>query len=152
MRNARSRHGGWILAEAIASIVIASTIIFVMTTAQTNASQTNRLLLARQQCIAIAQAQLDSLTATGRPLDADAARQLGPTVTVEFRRRPGQGAWDGLTLVTAVATSPAGAITAKVELSRYVLEGNHSEGVSPTSLESNRSAGVSPASLERAQP
>ena len=116
------RRGGWILAEMIASVVIASAIIAVLATGQSNAAATNKLLLARQQCIAAAEAQLDALTATGRPLDAAANKQLWPAVKVELRRQAGQGAWSGLTLVTAVATAPAGEVKAKVELSRYVQE------------------------------
>ncbi len=59
--------------------------------------------------MAAAEAQLDSLTATGRPIDDTQLKRLWPDVEVVTDRTPGVAPWDGLELVRIAATGRAGA-------------------------------------------
>ena len=87
----------------------------------------NRRLLARQNCIAAAEAQLDSLAATGRPLPKGQAAELWPAVTFTIQREAGEGRWKGMDLLTVTAAAEvdpvadAGAAApVRVRLTRYV--------------------------------
>lgn len=80
----------------------------------------NRYQWARQQCVAAAQAQLDSLTARGILIEEQTCERLWPTVVMAVRRTPGAGQWHGLELVQVNATSQAGPRQVRVALARYV--------------------------------
>jgi hypothetical protein len=87
---------------------------------QASAARANGLMLARQACLLAAEAQLDSVAATGRALAADEAISLWPGVRVSVRREAGRGQWQGFTLVRAVAETRRLGASQRVELSRYV--------------------------------
>ena len=80
----------------------------------------NRYQWARQQCIAAAQAQLDSLAARGAPIDPQTSQRLWPTVDVTLQRTPGAGQWQGLELCQVDATAQAGPREVRVQLARYL--------------------------------
>jgi type II secretory pathway pseudopilin PulG len=80
----------------------------------------NRYQWARQQCIAAAQAQLDSLAARGTPIDAQTSQRLWPAVDLTLQRTPGTGQWQGLELCQVSATAQAGPKRVRVELARYM--------------------------------
>jgi hypothetical protein len=81
----------------------------------------NRYEWTRQRCTAAARAQLDSLVATGRPIEPQALKRLWPEAEVAVNVKPGAPPWEGLKLVEVTATAPAGARLVKVRLVRYVL-------------------------------
>jgi len=83
----------------------------------------NRHQWARQQCIAAAQAQLDSLSTRGTQIETQACQRLWPTVTMTVQRTPGAGQWDGLELARVTATSQAGPRQVRVDLARYLQPG-----------------------------
>jgi type II secretory pathway pseudopilin PulG len=80
----------------------------------------NRHQWARQQCIAAAQAQLDSLTTRGLLIETQTCQRLWPTVNMTVQRAPGIGQWDGLELARVTATSQAGPRQVRVDLARYL--------------------------------
>lgn len=120
--NASIRRRGWILVECMTAVILAGVMVAIMVTAQANTAELNRMQLARQQCLAAAEAQLDSFTARGAPLDAAAAKALWPDVKIETRVQAGEGEWRGLSRVTAAATKTVRGVEIKVELNRYVAE------------------------------
>ena len=79
----------------------------------------NRLLLARQQCTAAAQAQLDCLEATGEQLSTEDIARLWPGLEVRTETSAGQGDWKGLELVKVTATNKSLHKEVKVQLCRY---------------------------------
>jgi len=92
----------------------------------------NRYQLTRQQCIAAAQAQLESIAATGQPIPGEDLTRLWPALTVSIRQTPGAGQWQGLTLVEVTASDkPALSVVEgsrrknmEIQLSRYVRRDN----------------------------
>jgi hypothetical protein len=83
----------------------------------------NRYQWTRQQCIAAAIAQLDSVTATGAPMQSEDCKRLWPRVTVSLDRMPGEGQWAGLERIGVKASAQAGPRKVVVELTRYVTPG-----------------------------
>ncbi|MFB3893739.1 MAG: hypothetical protein ACE15C_17130 [Phycisphaerae bacterium] len=120
LRPVRAHRGGWLLVELVVSVGLLALLLGAMMLAQRTLAKVNEFQLSRQRCIAAAEAQLDCIASTGRPMaDADLAR-LWPGVCVTVQRTAGQGEWAGLELVKATATRSKGGPEAKVELARYV--------------------------------
>jgi type II secretory pathway pseudopilin PulG len=116
----RIRASGFLLAEMIVSMTILGLIVVGLAISMRGAAGFNRYQWSRQQCIAAGQAQLDSLTATGKPLSDEQIHRLWPNVTVAMERWAGQGQWDGLDRVQVTATAKVGAHRTEIRLTRYV--------------------------------
>ena len=107
------------LAEILISLGILGLLMGGLTLAGNTSRKANAILLTRQACVAAAQAHLEALASTGKPVAPDEARRLWPNVRVTLAADDGQGQWEGLKLVTASATGTADGREVKVELARY---------------------------------
>jgi type II secretory pathway pseudopilin PulG len=116
----RRQADGFLLTELIVSMTLVGLIIVGLTVSMQGAAAFNRYEWSRQQCIAAAQAQIDSLTATGTLLSKDQINRLWPKVTVSVERSAGEGQWARLELLQVTATTKAGPHLAQVRLARYV--------------------------------
>ncbi len=114
MRN--TRYKGIFLADFLTSIVLLGLIIMILATSMSGFSKFNQYQWARQRCIAAATAQIDSITATGSPIEEQELQRLWPYVTVTVDRSRMDGRWDGLELVQVTAA----AREVKVHLVRYI--------------------------------
>jgi type II secretory pathway pseudopilin PulG len=83
-------------------------------------SMINQYQWMRQRCVAAAEAQLDSLAASGKLIDEAETQRLWPDVQVTLDRTAGQAAWVGLDLVHVTAVGRAGPHVVTVRLERYV--------------------------------
>lgn len=117
-----SRQRGWITMEMLAVVGLLLLIggglaMMLRATAVFHADQ-----MARQQCIAAAQATLESLAATGQRLDEADVQRLWPKMAIEVDQAPGQGDWEGLTRVrvTATRTTRLRSKPVQVHLVRYL--------------------------------
>ena len=121
-RRGRARRcAGMMVAEVGLAMSIAAFLMGAVFMTQVQVGRLNACQLARQRCIAAGQAQLDSVAAAGRPIDADRLAKLWLGVTVEVRRSPGKGDWAGLTHVAVTASAPVEQeLTVTVDLARYV--------------------------------
>jgi type II secretory pathway pseudopilin PulG len=100
---------------ALLGLIAAGMLVLISATAGNN-----RRLHATQRCLAAAQAQLDSLAATGAPLaDADVAR-LWPGVRVTADESAGEGDWASLRLLSVTAATEIDSRPVRVTLRRYV--------------------------------
>lgn len=117
----RHRASGFIMAELIVSVAVLGLVITGLGVTLAGFARFNGTQWARQQCLAAAQAQLDSLVATGRPLSEANIERLWPDMTVAMDRTPGQGQWRGLDLVEVTATENRYPRRATVRLARYIL-------------------------------
>ena len=132
MSKRKSKTDGFLVTETIIAIVLLGLILAGLGVSTTGLTRFNRYQWARQQCTAAAQAQLDSLTATGRPLNDQALARLWPDVTLTADLTPGEGQWDGLELLEVSATTDTHPRQATVRLGRYVRPGlSLSEGGQP---------------------
>ncbi len=123
MSKKRGKASGFLMTETIVAITLLGLILTGLGVTVAGLARFNRYQWARQQCTAAAQAQLDSLTATGRPLSGQDIAQLWPDVTLTTDRAPGEGQWDGLELLQVTATTDTRPRHAAVRLARYVRPG-----------------------------
>ncbi len=119
---------GFMLAELIVAMSLFALLLAGLTVSVGGFSAFNRHQWARQQCIAAAMAQLDSITATGAPIDPDECQRLWPRVTVSLERVPGDGQWAGLERIDVKASAQAGPREVVVMLARYVTPPAQPEG------------------------
>lgn len=116
----RKTRNGWILVDITVTIFIMVMLFICLSLTMTAVRGYNRLNLTRAQCLSAVQAQLDSLAARGRLIgDADIAR-LFAGIEITVYRKPGQGDWDGLELVSISASKPSGRQNVNIQLARYM--------------------------------
>ena len=120
MKERMKNTSGFIMTELIVALTLLGLIFAGLALSAHGFGVFNRHQWARQQCIAAAQAQLDSLTARGALIEPQTAERLWPRVTLAIDRKPGIGQWEGLSRVQVTATSQAGPRKVKVELVRYL--------------------------------
>jgi len=111
---------GWVLTESILSLALLGILLAAIAMAGRSGRDFNQVMLTRQQCVAAAQAQLDSIAATGDTIDDQKVTQLWPGVRVQVERTAGQAQWRDMTLVKATAAATAGGRNVKIELARYL--------------------------------
>jgi len=138
-----ARKRGFLLAELIVSMALLGLIIAGLAVSMNGFEMVNNYEWARQRCTAAAEAQLDSLIATGAAITPQELQRLWPgvelLVTVDFPpagatkaagaedrgRDPnaaadGGAAWSGLKLIQVTATARPGPRQVTVRLARYV--------------------------------
>ena len=116
----RRRNNGWLTTEVIVTIGVLSLIFFGFMKTMSATGRLNRLLLARQQCTAAAQAQLDCIEATGEKLGPEDIARLWPGLEVAVEELVGKGDWKGLRLIKVTATNKSLHKKVEVQLCRYV--------------------------------
>jgi len=115
-----SRHRrAFMLAELMVALAVLGTLMVCLALTLNGVRKFHHVLWIRQQCMAAAQAQIDSLMATGITIDPNKIATLWPRVKVETQVRPGQGQWRDLDLVQTTASGPSGRRTVSVTLARY---------------------------------
>jgi type II secretory pathway pseudopilin PulG len=119
MKN-RTRCGGFLWAELVVATALLGVVIAGLAVSMDGFSMVNNLQWARQRCVAAAQAQLDSLAATGRPIEPQELARLWPDVEVVADRSPGTGPWDGLERIQVTATAQPGPRKVTIHLARYL--------------------------------
>jgi type II secretory pathway pseudopilin PulG len=115
------RSSGVLLVEVIVAITVLGTIILALALSLHAFGKFNKYQLVRQQCIAAAKAQLDSITARGKSVSDKELTVLWPKVTVDVERMQGTDRWKFAELVQVTAKAKAGRKDVIVELSRYVI-------------------------------
>jgi len=145
MEKKRMRCGGFLLAEVITATALLGLIVVGLMVSMNGFALVNDSQWARQRCTAAAQAQLDSLAATGKPIEPSACRRLWPGVEISMTRSPGAGPWAGLELIEVTATAQAGPRRITVRLARYLGQSSPPAARS-TGLPPVRSMGVPPMS------
>ena len=113
-------HRGWVAIEALVSVTLLGMLLTGLVLARLAFGRADRYLMYKQRCAAAAEAQLDSLAATGQPLADDRVAELWPKVSTQIERRPGTGVWDGLQRVGVTATAEVKGRTPVVTLTRYL--------------------------------
>ena len=106
--------------DMLVGIAVLGMVIAGFAVTQDHFRRANALHWLRVRCVDAAQAQLDSLAATGRAIPAEQSERLWPGIKLEVDTQPGKGAWRGLSLARASAGGRAGRAEVKVELARYV--------------------------------
>ena len=116
------KYSGFLLTEVIVAAGVLGTILVALALSMYGFAKFNRYQLVKQQCIAAAQAQLDSITTTGIPIPDKDFKRLWPGLDVNIKSSAGAGQWQGLSLVEVTANGMSYTKEVKVRLARYVLE------------------------------
>ncbi len=127
MSGERAGYRGFLLTEIIIALSILGLLLGGLGVSLAGFARFNRYQLTRQQCVAAAQAQLESIAATGQPIPAEDIARLWPGLTVAIKETAGAGQWQGLTLVQATASDKGRRRNIQVQLSRYVRRDNLSD-------------------------
>jgi len=115
------KHGGFLLTEMLVVSAILGMLLVGLAVLLDGFARFNRRQLAKQRCTAAAQAQLDCLTVTGRPIPDEDFGRLWPGVGVSIKKFDGAGQWQGMKLVEVTTTGKSYRKKIKVRLSRYIL-------------------------------
>ena len=110
---------GFSMIELMMALAILGILMVAMAVTLFGVRRFHQVLWFRQQCTAAAQAQIDSLTATGLAIEPNRIATLWPGMKVETQVRPGQGPWQGLDLIEATASVPTGRRIVTIRLARY---------------------------------
>jgi len=112
---------GFLLTEIIIALSILGMLLAGLIFSLHGFAKFNRYQLVRQQCIAAAQAELDSIAATGQPIPDEDFGRLWPRITVAIKHTPGAGQWQGTQRVEVKASGKNFRKQVSIQLSRYIL-------------------------------
>lgn len=110
------------MTEVIVAAGVLGIILVALATSMYGFAKFNRYQLVKQQCTAAAQAELDSITTTGKLIPAEDFKRLWPKLDVNIKSSPGTDQWQGLSLIEVTANGMSYNKEVKVSLARYVLE------------------------------
>ena len=120
MLHKKSKSGGFIFAEIAVSLTVIAMLLAGVAFSMNGIAKFNHYQLVRQKCIAAAQAQLDSLTATGKPIEDEDFSRIWPQLNVSIEKSAGQGQWKAAQLVKVTTTGKYLRKQVTIELSRYI--------------------------------
>jgi len=115
------KYTGFLLTELIVAFSVLGILLVALVLLLDGFRRFNHYQLVRQHCIAAAQAQLDSIMATGNPVRDELAKQLWPKLDISLQQAPGTGQWKALKLVEVTAEGKSLNRKVKVKLCRYIL-------------------------------
>jgi type II secretory pathway pseudopilin PulG len=118
----KRRYGGFLFAEIMVSLTVMAMLLAGVAFSLNGIARFNHYQLVRQQCIAAAQAELDSLTATGKQIEEEDFNRIWPQLKVSIEKSAGQGQWQAAQLVKVTATGKYLRKQIIIELSRYVSQ------------------------------
>ena len=108
------------MTEIIVAFTIMAMLLAGLALSLNGLAKFNRYQLVRQQCIAGAQAQLDSITATGKPIQDEDFHRIWPRLSVSVKKSAGTDQWQAMELVEVTATGKSFRKQVEIQLSRYV--------------------------------
>jgi hypothetical protein len=121
MYTKNKKRAGLMLVEVITAIFLIGLMFAMLAVSLDGYASFNDYLLARQRCTAAAEAQLDSIAATGAGLNDETIKRLWPNVKISVEKADGEGQWNGLELVTVNAETRSRRKAVNLRLSRYFL-------------------------------
>ncbi len=116
----KQSQSGFLLTDLIMAMIVLATLIVGFSLSLSGFKRFNHYQWMRQQCLAAALAQLDSITATGQALTVEDVKRLWPKVSLETDTVAGQDPWQGLQQLTVQAQAQTYHRVVTVSLSRYV--------------------------------
>ncbi len=120
MSDNKRRSGGFIFAEIAVGLTVMAMLLAGVAFSMNGMAKFNRYQLIRQHCIAAAQAELDSITATGEPIGDEDFSRIWPQLSVSIEKSAGQGQWQGAQLVKVTTSGKYLRKQVTIELSRYI--------------------------------
>jgi len=121
-------YDGFLLTEMTVALTVTGILLVGFALSLHAFATFNRYQLVRQRCIAAAQAELDSIAVTGKPIPAEDFKRLWPMLSVSIKKSAGTGQWEGMKLVEVTTKGKSFRSEVKVRLSRYILTESINEG------------------------
>lgn len=115
-----AQYNGLVMVEILVCLFLVLALTAALMTAIRFFGHTNRQQLARQQCTAAAQAQLDAITFDGLPLSEQDMKALWPAVTCTVGKVPGLDVWQALDLYTVQAKAVVHGREISIQAKRYI--------------------------------
>ena len=119
MSGKNKRHEGFLLTEIVVSMTILGILLAGLALSLHGFAKFNRYQLVRQQCIAAAQAELESMATTGGPIPDEDFARLWSNLSVSITKSPGIGQWSSMELTEVTAVGKSFRKEVKIQLSRY---------------------------------
>ena len=119
MSGKNKRYEGFLLTELVVSMTILGIVVAGLALSLHGFAKFNRYQLVRQQCVAAAQAELESMAATGGPIPDEDFGRLWSNLSVSIEKSPGIGQWSAMELVEVTAVGKSFRKEVKIQLSRY---------------------------------
>ena len=126
MSRKKRRYGGFLFAEIAVSLTVMAMLLAGVAFSLNGMAKFNHYQLIRQQCIAAAQAELDSITATGKSIKDEDFSRIWPQLSVSIEKTTGQGQWQGMQLAKVTTSGRYLRRHVTIELSRYISRDNPS--------------------------
>ena len=120
MCKTNKKQNGFFIIEIMVSLTLLGMLIAGLTISMYELAKFNLYQLVRQRCVAAAQAQLDSISATGQTVSEEDLKRLWPKIEMSVEQKDGTGQWEGLKLFTIETRGMSYNIPVKVRLSRYI--------------------------------
>lgn len=120
MSGKNKRHSGFLLTEMTVSMTLLAMLLAGLALSLHGVAKFNHYQLVRQKCIAAAQAQLESIAATGGLISDENLAGLWSNISVSTDRSPGDGQWSSMELVEVTALGKSFRKEVKIRLSRYL--------------------------------
>jgi len=115
------KYSGFLFTDLVVGLIVLGILLAGLALSLHGFAKFNHYQLLRQRCIAAAQAELDSIAITGRPIRDEDVKRLWPKVSVSIQQSQGIGQWEGMKLVKVTAGGKSFRKEVKVQLSRYIL-------------------------------
>ena len=128
MSGNNKKYGGFLVSEMTVALTVLGILLVGFALSLHAFATFNRYQLVRQRCIAAAQAELDSIAATSKPIPAEDFERLWPRLSVSIKKSAGIGQWEGMELVEVTTKGKSFRNEVKVRLSRYILAKSITEG------------------------
>ena len=116
------KYSGFLFTDLVVGLTVLGILMAGLALSLHGFAKFNHYQLLRQHCIAAAQAEIDSIATTGRPIRDEVLKRLWPRVSVSIQQSAGTGQWEGMKLVKVSASGKSFRKEVKVRLSRYILE------------------------------
>jgi type II secretory pathway pseudopilin PulG len=120
MSRKKRRSGGFMFVEIAVSLTVMAMLLAGVALSMNGIAKFNHYQLVRQHCIAAAQAELDSLTATGEPIGDEDFSRIWPQLSISIEKSAGQGQWQGAQLVKVTTSGRYLRKQVTIELARYI--------------------------------
>ena len=108
------------MTEIIVALTVMAMLLAGLAFSMNGMAKFNRYQLVRLQCIAAAQAELDSLTVTGKSIPDEDFQRIWPQLSVSVKKSDGTGQWQAMELVEVTASGRNFRKEVEIQLSRYV--------------------------------
>lgn len=120
MSGKNRQYKGFLMTEVIVALSLLGLLLVGLALSLNGIARFNRYQLVRQRCIAAAQAQLDSIAATGEPITDEDFKRLWPKLSVSVKRSPGNGQWQTMERLEVTASGKSYHKEVEICLSRYI--------------------------------